>query len=174
MGIDDQLYKEDGTWITRIDNFLLKVAALTAAPFVQEDDPNYDRGLQALIRAAAIIGIASAVVAYPVNVQASVVTTCLAVLLLVTAKAHRSNGKGCTIDPIEKYISLSGIGWCGMMITVGYRFFTIFLGRTEGQSIRWLIISGLVVLWCELYVARLGSPPPKREKAKARKLALHH
>jgi len=177
MSLDDQLYKDDGTWITRVDIFLMKVAETIARHLVDEEDENFDRALRTFLRLAAIIMIAG------VFLEALIpgITRFLALVylgasigLLILSQTARCNLRGSTVDHSEKLFSLTAL--MGTMLYMPFSYLVVgeFAGPVIAAANLLFSIAFLVFVLAMMYVIRLGTPPPRRKKAKVWKPATHH
>jgi hypothetical protein len=166
VGVDDQLFKEDGTLITRIDNLLLKIAALICAPFLGEDDETYDGPKATFLRVGGLLFIPGLIMLQGPLVLSGLIGIIFLVGCFLTARDVKCNSRGSTIDRSEKF----GYLMVDLILVSSIGAFTA--SAQPGPAIMFVGLTIFVLTM--LYVVRLGSPPPKKQKATAPKAILHH
>ena len=174
VGVDDQLYKEDGTWVTTADNFLLKLATLVATPLLQEDDETYDRPFKAFLRVSSFMTLVGMI--FVISINPPLVILFGSGWLIgpwAVSLTERCNARGSTIDLNHK--------WEGLLLLFSVVISTVFVPVSSAltsnpqiaASATWLLASMATFIFTMFYVLRLGTPPPKKKKAKAWKFATH-
>lgn len=173
MSIDDQLFKQDGTLLTRVDIAILKFArAVASFLFSNPDDETFDPALRRMIRLSGALtlvgGILLGVIGVPVVPPIAILT---GIVELVSSWAYECEGTGTCVDRRVKVRSLLIF----LLPTISGAI--VPLGVVFGQPLTLHSTSFLVFcvgFWLyELavwYVARLGMRPPKRRKVEDYKL----
>lgn len=173
MSIDDQLFKQDGTLLTRVDIAILKFARTVASfLFSDPDDETFDTALRKMIRLAGALTLAGGIM---LGVNGAPVLPPVAILSGIAEIAlsgiYKCEGTGSCVDRHIKALPLLILP---VPMILGA---TVPLGVLFGQPIT--LRSASYLVWCvgfwlfELaigYVVRLGSRLPKRRKAEDYKL----
>lgn len=176
MSLDDQLFKQDGTFITWVDIQLLKFSRFVANFFVKEEEETYQAATKRLLRVVIVIlAITLALEVLSYNVIMSFVCG------LLISNAYRTT----------RWLSVMR-GGQGTNIPNFFKYFNLFLSvlapiivasppypKTEPSafitgmppSIAFglcMFVYGLTIF----YALRLGNMPPKKKKARQLKPAL--
>jgi hypothetical protein len=179
MSLDDQLLKPDGTLITAIDIWLLRLARFIARFFVRKDEETFDQATKRLYRLSGhmfLICLGGCML----DSNILMLFICLKLNTEAYEFSHLSTtsklrGLGTNIPISGKYKALS-------LITFGPLFAaTLCLTLSFLSPIRLLqsllptILTGAIfgltvgsVIFIMIYVERLGKVPPKKVKAKAK------
>jgi hypothetical protein len=174
MSVDDQLFKEDGTVLTRVDNLLLKFAQVFAsALFAEDDDETFDRALRRILRVAAILAtVTSFTYAIGIDLFVALIFLLPAGLYWLGSLFSTCNGRGCTVTRAVKFWNLFFL-----LFPLVFLVSNISLVVIKGANMQ--LVGAMVwdlAFWHYNigvgYVQRLQNKPPKRKRARAFKLGF--
>jgi len=176
MSIDDQLYKDDGSWITKADISILMFARKISNHLIGDEKETYDQALKTLLRMSAIIStpVIALNLSWEPKIYLAILTVVWSVGLVVASHFEKCNSRGSTIDRELKYLALFSV-----TIVMAIILFTVSSGPQQLDRLLWLssiilFTSMLGFIFTMFYVQRLGAPPPRKKKAKVHRLAWHH
>ncbi len=175
MSVDDQLFKEDGTLITKIDIRILIFARFVATHlFAKDEEENLDNALGRTYKFAAFVMLCSNIMFCIAGVDGLILLFYLpnSFIYWTSARGACCNGRGSTVNVEEKSFYL----FC--LILALPAFFMQFCGN-ELYSIKIFTLGKILFavgfFTFEIafgYVRRLNKKPPKKEKVKALKPKL--
>lgn len=167
MSVDDQLFKEDGTLLTKIDIFVLKFASFVAGYFfAEEEDETFERAISRMQRVGGALIILSALLHGTTGDYFNLVLLGIlgAIKFRQSFTLTRCEGRGTNVGKFEKARGL-------FFLSMPYSTVPMVLidvlasGWTLWAISYWpLVIGYATVILGDYYVSRLGTRPPKRKK----------
>lgn len=172
MSLDDQLFKQDGTMLTKADVLMLKSSRLIMDfLFAEDDDETYDRSLKRILKNAVILTVLYGILTgFIGNFMGTFFAFLIAWIWWPIAKHAKCNGLGTNVPQVSKAISLVFI--TVPVIDLERLFFSEGIVDLVANIVH---TTGFFLFFLgSMYVVRLQNKPPKKKRARVFKFAFNH
>lgn len=177
LGVDDQIFKRDGTILTDIDIYLLKFSRLLAdLLFAKSEDEDYSPALSRMTKSVSVLFAASFV---PLVVSGNWLQAVCAIIvsgLIIIGKVYtlECTGRGTLCDNYEKVFPLVALAIAAIIPILGLVISLISGDISSPRLVGKLsFILGIILYYlAQHYVIRLGKRPP-RKRVRALKPVLN-